>query len=92
MKKIISLILSVVIIVSIFVSCGKKEEANASVSDTDISINVNLFECSPHNTFIDCDDEYIYFAISKHDNISGGIYKMRRSGGDIELERVNIKA
>ena len=85
MKKIISLILSVVIIVSIFVSCGKKEEANASVSDTDISINVNLFECSPHNTFIDCDDEYIYFAISKHDNISGGIYKMRRSGGAIEL-------
>lgn len=88
MKKIISVILSAAMLVSIFVSCGEKEENITSVYDTDTSINVNCPDYYPYNTFMDCDDEYIYFvnsSVTEVSNNSGGIYRMPKQGGNAEL-------
>ncbi len=91
MKKIISLILSVVIIVSIFVSCGKKEEGNTNSADK-ITQYINEHPYfNPYNTIIDCESDYYYCVMNKMNSqknygLLGGIY--RNSFNDPEMNHI----
>ena len=98
MKRLVSLLLSAVLLISGLAGCGNGGTGDSNAESD--SIIVNCPDYYPYNTFTDCNEDYLYFATYKSgnqpDSDKGGVYRVLRQGGEAELlcqnddERLNL--